>query len=377
MKILVLRLSALGDILTALPLVDALRESFPQAEIDLGVQAEFASLFRLHPGVDRVLGLDLKRFRKALKNPFRWPEALGEFHSIRRRLRLPKYDAVLDAHGNFKSGILSWLSGAPLRVGPNRRESREGNGLFQTAQAPASPVLPRHRSERALSLLACLGVPPPPPRPGRLEPRPSPWVESLVRPEDEAAPWILIHPGASPKARFKAWPARFFGALGLFWRSTRPARISVVVGPGEEDLARDVVQASEGLVENLGVAPSLPDLLALLARVDVLVSNDSGPAQMAPTVGTPVLSVFGPKAPATYAPLLGLSVRRELDCAPCGARSCRFERVKCLEDLPVRDVARGLEGVLETGHFRAVAWEGRSRVLRSPLPSLRPIQGEP
>jgi ADP-heptose:LPS heptosyltransferase len=149
---------------------------------------------------------------------------------------------------------------------------------------------------------------------------------------------VVIHPGSSRFGRFKRWPAERWGLLARHLADARQAVAIVTRGPDEdEETIRQVLEASKGAASP---APrlTLPQLVALLRRVDLFVGADSGPLHIAGLVGAPCVAVFGPKDPAVYAPAGARVVRREdLPCSPCVRRSCR--RLDCLLGLDVNAVA--------------------------------------
>ena len=148
--------------------------------------------------------------------------------------------------------------------------------------------------------------------------------------------------GLAPAAvwgRSKMWPTASFGALACGLRR-RGVEVVVVIGPGEEALAAAVGEACGTPLPVVGADADLAGLAGMLARMSVLVGNDSGPMHLAATVGTPAVALFGPTDPARTGPLGGRHVvlQRELDCAPCGHRRCPLGHTACLHELSVETV---------------------------------------
>ena len=337
-RVLVVRLSALGDVLMTLPLVRQLRRGWPGASVHFAVQDELAPVLEGHPELDRVVPIPVRRIRGLLRSPLTWPRAFSRLAGLEEQLRAGRYDLVLDAHGNFKSGLVSWLTDAPRRIGPARGEAREGNGLFLTDRPRRPPEGGRHRRDRALSLLSVLGLATD--DAGLALPAyPRDWARGALAPLAGPGPLALLHPGTSPKAAFKRWPAARFGELATALREAVGARVAVVAGPGEEHIAEAAVAASGGAARALPAPPDLRQLGGLLGEADLFVGADSGPGQLATALGVASVILFGPKDPGTYGPReRGLAVLNPVACAPCGRRRCHQERVLCMEDLTVATV---------------------------------------
>ena len=342
MRLLIVRLSALGDVVHTLPLAAALRRAFPDAVIDWVVDERSADLLALVPVVDRVVVLR-SRSRPRLR----------AFTECRRALRGRAYDVALDAQGLGKSAIVARMSGATRVVGlatPFLRE-RWARWLYTER---ADPGRPRHVVDRNLGLLAALGV------------EPESWSFPLeVRPSEAPARtrarlargmdggrFALLNPNAAWAS--KCWSPERFGAVAAWLRRVHRLPSAVLWGPGDEARAATVAAASGGAAM---VAPptGLPDLVALARAAALMVSGDTGPLHVAAAVGTPVVGIYGPSDPARNGPWSPEDevVSRFAACrcrpAPDGAgadgrmvRVCR-SAVRCLDDIPVGDVTSAID----------------------------------
>lgn len=332
-NVLVLRLSALGDVLFAMPAVQALLDSGRAARVSWLVEDRAAPLLSLLPGLHDVLAFPRRR-RAA------WPG-----HALRLLAR--RDDLVLDLQGNLKTR-LQLLCLRPRRtVGFDASVARDGvQAAYDQAVAPEGA---RHRVAQGLRLVAALGVPVPPlPRRPRLalpaEARQR--ARALLDALPGRGPAVVLHPGTSAFGQLKRWPTASFAELGRLLADRHGARLLVTGGPGEAGLVADVCRALARPAATPRPA-GLADLAALLESVQLVVAADSLPLHLANALGTPVLGLYGPKDPSVTGPAFDRSrvVRAGVACSPCTLRRCR-DRI-CMETLPatlaIRDAAELLE----------------------------------
>jgi len=326
-SVLVVRLSALGDVLFALPAVQALARSGRARRITWVVEERAAALLAGAPGLDARI--DFPRRRKAS-----WPGHV-------RRLRREAHDLVLDLQGNLKSRVHVTLARAPRKVGYDRPLAKEGSQHALTERFTPPPGA-RHRVDGHLALLASLGVPVPAPAP-----RPELGLATTAppRPPPGDGPLVLLHPGTSAFGRLKRWPAERFGALGRLLRARHGARLVLTAGPGEGELA-DRAEAALGARCLRPPPEGLAALAGWLTAADLVVAADSLPLHLANALGTPVVGLYGPKDPAVTGPYWDRArvVRSDTDCSPCTLRRCA--EVLCMERLRVEAVAAACDALL-------------------------------
>lgn len=314
-RILIVRLSALGDVVHALPALAALRQALPGAHLGWAVEDKAAGLLEGHPQLDRVHVVPRQRWKKdAPRAPLR---VAGEMRAVVRELRAERYDVTLDFQSNFRSASLARLSGAPRRIGQPRPFSKEGSRFLMT-EAPA-PVAPdEHKIVRNLALLEPLGVrPEAPPRPVVGPPRGA--VPALAG----RGPHVLLHPGVSAFGALKAWQEGRWAELATALVA-RGCEVHLSWGGAQE---RALVGHLVELAPGARVAPETGGLLgfaALLRQVSLVVGVDSGPLHLAAALGTPVLGLYGPKHVGTYGPFWPRSgvARAGFECSPCKHRRC-------------------------------------------------------
>ncbi len=321
-KILIIRLSALGDIVRVLPALAALRRAEPEAHIGWVVEERFADFIAGHPDLDEIIILPRKDWSRRAKNPLRLPGAAVAAVRFFRALRKKNYDIAIDFHGNLRSGIVTRLSGAPRRIGFDKPRAKEFSHRFYTDRF--APPLGAHRLMWNMLLLSVLGI-----DGSRVEWRLPPLEEErrlargFLDGLGSGGPFTVIHPGVSGFGSYKQWPAERFAEVARLLVETRGGAVVLTHGPGEEELCRRIARDSG---ERAFVAPkmNLRQLTALLREVDLFVSADTGPMHIAAAAGTPVVAIFGPKDEEFYGPLGSWSeaVSADVPCRPCRKRHC-------------------------------------------------------
>jgi len=305
-RVLVIRLSALGDVLFALETVAALKRARPDVRVEFLVEDRFAALLEGHPQLDAVRVYP-RRDKLAIAGSL-W------------RLRRLRFDAVLDLHGILKSALHVLAARSPRKLGYAPPGAREGSHRAYREAVPLPSPLP-HRADMGYHLLEALGLPadhaapvlaavPPPPT----------LLAGLPRPR------VLLHPGTSAFAAFKRWPVDRFAALAQRLHA-RGLGVAVSFGPGERELAAPVLAALPQAAAVDGQQLGLRGLAGVLAEVDVAVAADTGPLHIAAAVGTRVVAVFGPKDPRRYGPRAHDGRPHEVlfadvPCRPCTRRDC-------------------------------------------------------
>jgi len=299
-RVLVIRLGAVGDVLRTLPALHLIRQAYPDVNLTWIVEDLSRDLLLGHPEIDEVLRLPRRELKEAAVSPLHFVKGLKE---LKRDLRRRRFTVALDFQGSFKSGVLSWMSGAPRRVGFAPGHCREMSFLFTNLHVrPRAQRL--NRVEKNLALAEAVGaagdevavVLPESPEEGER-------AASILRdaaPRGEAV--AVLSPGTSRRQAHKRWPAERYARLAALLRDTLGAVPLVAWGPGEETVARVIVEGSSGRA-HVAPATSLRVLAAILRRAGVFIGADTGPMHLAWAVGCPVVALFGPTDPGLNAPL--------------------------------------------------------------------------
>ena len=340
-RILVIKLSSLGDIVHALPAVAALRQRFPHARLTWMVKEIWAPILEGNPDIDDILSVNV-----SWRN---WP-------NIIRTLRRGQFDLVVDFQGLFRSGIMGAMTGARTRVGFAR--AREGATWFYTHHVPLPEAKPStwrllevHAVDRNLAITTFLG--------GRSStsvfhlPQSSfdrLTIERMLQDANVQDHELLIALAPWTRSVMKSWPFKRFVDLAtelVQWPNTR---VVLLGGASEISTAREFDRlVPQGLVNLVGRL-SLPQLPALLRRMHLLIGNDSAPLHLAAGVGIPVLAIFGPTHPKATGPYPlenHAIVRTELPCSPCGSRKCRNPNyLECMESISLVHLLREVEMIV-------------------------------
>lgn len=328
-RILIIRTSALGDVVHALPVLTALRRHLPTARIAWVVEAAMAPLLRGHPDLDQTIEVNLRGWRRS---PFS-ADTFGAVRAFRQQLEELAPEVVLDLMGNHKAGLIGALTLADRRIGYSRAARREPSSAIWISE-PVTPKL-QHAVDRGLELLQPLGVPPRPADFGADKLLPAMPAESEQWLDRHPQPFALLHPGAAwGNKRYPRW-----GEVAAELRAATPLPLWVAAGPGEETLAEEVAAASGGAARAVAV-PQLDHLAALLRRAQLVIGGDTGPLHLAHALGTPALFVMGPTDPARHGPY-GHPERAVAHRLPCSFCYQRFATAKaCLLDIRPAEIAK-------------------------------------
>ena len=317
---LVVRLGALGDIVHTVPAVAAIASSIPGITIDWLVEQRHRPVLDLFAVPVTPIEIGTGGSWLAMR-------------SVVGGLRRARYDVALDFQGLIKSAVLARLSGARRVVGFIRSALREPMaGMMYTEQVDPGPAA--HVIDKNMALARALV---PEVVAAGLQPR----VDSQARVEP---PTVVLNPGAGWSN--KQWPPERFGQLAAAIRQTHGLSSVVTWGPGEEPLARGVVDTSAGAA-TAAPATSLADLMTLLRRAALVVSGDTGPIHLAAVAGTPIVGIYGPTDPRRNGPWSPLdeTVSRFNECECHHKRRCH-RATRCLDDIAVDDVLRAVDARL-------------------------------
>jgi len=320
-KILIIKPSALGDIVHSLPFLDTVKRCYPKASVHWVVARGLHTFLEGHPLIDRLWIFDRQKWRLTGN----LPETLKEITAFARGLRRERFDVSIDLSGLLRSGLITLAAGAPYRLGFSTAD--EGSALFYSHRIEGSMEI--HAIDRYLKIAEAMGCPadkvryPLPPH----DPRP-PVCHNLPR------EYVVMTPSAGKAAN--RWPAENFGSLA----ARLPLPTVLIGGKSDIPVTEEVLRHAHGKAVSLAGRTSLKELLPIIGNASYFVTNDTGPMHIAAALGIPVFAIFGPANPTRTGPYgPGHTViRKDLACSPCYAwKPCQNWR--CMEEITVGKVA--------------------------------------
>jgi len=294
-NILIIKPSALGDIVHALPVLSSLRAAFPQTKLTWLVRKEFAPLLECTEGLDEMLLFE----RKGMAKWFCCPKAFRSLYDFRKQLRGGQFDLVLDLQGLLRSAIFAKMTGCKNRVG--MKEAREFSHLFYTHQVDR-PTDSVHILDTYFAVLKDIGVQKCLPE---CKLTPPAAAQDSVRRKLEAAQltpkqFIVLIPSSAHA--YKCWPAEQFAKLAESFHQ-RYGWDAVVVGTQSDCSYAETIRANTASpVIDLTGQTSIPELVALFDQAGTVVSNDTGPGHIALATDTPAVVIFGNTNPLRLGP---------------------------------------------------------------------------
>jgi lipopolysaccharide heptosyltransferase I len=296
MNIALVKLSAIGDVVHALPVAAALHAALPQARLTWIVERREAAVLRGNPALSEILPVDTREWRRA-RRPLAVARTTGALVALRRHLRACRFDVAIDLQGLVKSGVITAATAAPMRIGFAAAHCREGLNVLFTNQRVTPPPSARHIVDRYLALVEPLGA----------RARPVEFVLPTDGPADARIDEFLMDAGLKPRDRLvvlnpgagrpdKRWPTERFRVLARRLAGDAGASVLVVWGPNELADARTIVGSDAPGYATLAPSTNLDELLAVLRRASVVVAADTGPLHLAAALGTRCVGLYGPTA---------------------------------------------------------------------------------
>ena len=345
MNILIVKMSAVGDVIHTLPALNAIRKHYPDAHIAWLVEEAASDLVAGHDAVDRVLISGRKRWIKGIFGSGNVGD-LKEAYRFIRQLRDTRYDLILDFQSLLKSGVLIGLSKGKRKVGFGKgMEHTEHSYWFLNERVPAVSM-EHHALLRGMMLLEALGIPyrgivfdlP-------VHNRDRDVVRDLLARHGvtKEKRLVAIHPMA--KWDTKLWDNEKFSALADRLMEEFEANVVFTGSLADRDTIEQIISAVQRDAANLAGETTLLTLAALYEQAEFVVSPDTGPMHLAAAVGTPVVALFGPTAPWRTGPFGSghQIIRAALECSPCFKRKC--ETKECMERITVEDVIDGIRNL--------------------------------
>ncbi len=294
-NILIIKPSALGDVITALPALAALRKSFPDARISWFVRPEFAPLLDQTENLDDKIIFD----RKLLGKWWCKPKAFKALLQLFSQLRKGKYDLVIDLQGLFRTALFAWLTGCKNRYG--MKNSREFASILYTHKI-AQPSDSNHVMDYYRAIVTAAGATYDSVDFGFTCPCDAvePVNRLLTEHSIGGRRFVVFVPSAAHE--IKCWPVEHFAALADRITQDYGMPVAAVGSAKEKALIDEIVLAANVPIANFAGLTNLPKLTALLDKASLVVTNDTGPGHMAVALSTPTIMIFGPTNPSRIRP---------------------------------------------------------------------------
>jgi heptosyltransferase I len=367
-RILLIKPSALGDVVHTLPVLVKLRARYPRAQIDWLITPENAEVVRYHPALSNVVLFARRDFSKRGR---RW-RAFVSFFDLLKQIRSAKYELIIDMHGQVRSAFFALISGARVRIGFDRpvkrgltvsaehdlknipshgwRGAREGSWIAYTHRIPI-PTLDVHAIDRYLWVAPLLGLDDKPPDLTiHLSPQATNKVNRLLEEHGVPAskPLVVLVPGTIWET--KHWTIEGFAGVARQFLQDGFA-VALAGTTRDQQRCRQIAAAAPGTCDLSGKTTPA-DLAALIRRAEVAVTNDSGSMHVAASLGKPMVSVFGPTNPVHIGPYERPEsvVRVDLPCSPCNYRrlsQCPFDHA-CMKQVTSAMVVERVRKILST-----------------------------
>lgn len=324
-RILISRMSAIGDAILTLPLACAIREHFPQAYIGWVVERKAAPMVRDHVALNSVIELE--------RGWFTSPRGI---RAARNKLRSHQFDISIDCQGLTKSSLAGWLSGAKRRIG---FAGRHGGELSRVLNNELITPVFQHLTDRTLELLIPLEIHSPKVRwKLPIEESARHWA-SQWRNEVEANSLAILNPGATWNS--KLWDTSRFALTARYLRDTYQYKSIIVWGsPSEQAMAEEIVELSGGAAS---IAPptSLHQLAAMIEASDLFISGDTGPLHLAVAVGTSTIGLYGATRPGDSGPYGQIALQQAYEAG--SRRHRRRADNSAMRKITVDHVARAID----------------------------------
>lgn len=359
-RILIIRLSAIGDVLRVLPALQVLKERMPNSRIAWAVEEKSKDILEAHPDIDEVIVFPKAELVRKLTSRKEIFAGIRDLYVFIRDLRRKRFDLVFDFHGLFKSGLISFLSGAPQRVGFSMRFTKECNWIFNNRRFPLDQKR-ISRIDRNLELLRKWGLdvrhtPPVIHVPARdREVIQAFWKQQRI---DFRRPVIAVHPGTSPTTPYKRWETYRYAVVADKIIENNAAQIIFTWANQELEM----IKAIMGLMKYRAIVAPATENLCQLAEIfrhaDLYLGSDTGPMHLAAFVGIPVVALFGPTDHVVNDPYVGtphIIIRKETPCSPCRRTAC--PRRDCMKEIREANVIRAVNIMLESFKYKKAATE--------------------
>ncbi len=339
MKILIIKPSSLGDVVHSLPFLKAMRDTFKNAHIEWVISKNLKEILEGNPLINGLIIFNKDSWNK-IRN---LRKTAGEAKEFIKTLKLGRYDMVVDLQGLLRSGLITFFSSSPKKIG--FKNAREGSNLFYNKKISVNGSL--HAVDRYLEVARSLGA--------KINKVEFPLFihedarERIKKLIGNVQEYVVIVPSA--RWETKKWPPEKFGAL----ISKLPIPCIITGGGADERTVKQAMAFSNNKGINLCGKTNLKELVALIAGAKAVLSNDSGPMHIASALGIPVIAIFGPTDPRKTGPYGWPEITEQkrknfkviknpMKCSPCFKRTCK--EPLCMSGISVETILKEIKEFL-------------------------------
>ena len=336
-NILIIKLRYIGDVLLATPTLRAIKVARPDARVTMMVNRGTEDVLSGNPDLDEIIVLD--------------KGSLAAQSRLISGLRSRRFDTVIDLTDGDRSAFLSWVSGAPIRIGFNDEQRWRGHYYTQVVQSVPGV---RHRIDRDLEALKLLGI-----QAGSKDPQLWLTPEEMNSADQllnqlgvqRSQPMVILQPGA--RYWFKAWPPERFAELADQLVSQYGCQVLIGGSNQDIDLAEQIRQMAKCNPIVMAGRTTIKQFAAIAKKSVLFVGSDSGAMHIASAVGTPVVGMFGPSNPREWGPRGGPVevLYKELDCRSCFHPTCIRGEENCMKLIAVHEVVVAAQRFLQAGRL--------------------------
>ncbi|MDE1890237.1 MAG: putative lipopolysaccharide heptosyltransferase III [Planctomycetota bacterium] len=344
-KVLIIKLRYIGDVLLTTPVIRCVRENLPDVYISVLVNKGTEDTILYNPDINEILLID----RGKVKGGNVLSRMLSQLRLI-LDIRKKMFDLVIDLTDGDRAAILSYISGAKVRVGFNSENKIRGR-LYNLVVRPEGI---RHIVDYQLEAVSALGLKIDRPElvlniPEEYDAYVKETLKGFNIDEDE--PYVIIHPGG--RWWFKCWPPESYA--GLIDRIQGELGIKVVITGGgkEEKVVEKIISFMKTKPYSLLNKTTILQLASIIKRACLFVGNDNGPMHISVAVGTPVIALFGSSDPRVWGPW-GANhtiIYKSVECSPCRHTGCDKGEYNCMKVISVEEVMKEVWKRLQRGYL--------------------------
>jgi lipopolysaccharide heptosyltransferase I len=347
-KILIVRLSAIGDVVHVLPALRSLRSNFPDSKITWLVEDKASDILNDHPDIDEVITFPRRKWQRNILKISKITNTVSEIFSFYKKLRKDRYDVVIDFQGNLKSGVMTIVTGSKNRIGFEKGYCKEFNYLFTTHRI-SPPHKRMHKIDKDLALLRGLDIETSFHRPELpVSKADEKYISKFLRTNiNDSLPIIVVQPCTSRFGSYKQWPVSNYALLADKILESYEANVIFSWGPGEIKVVKKIVRNMKHKALVACKTKSIKQLIELIRRADLFIGGDTGPLHIASILDIPTVGIYGPKDPVIYGPYnsKAVVVRKELWCSPCKKRTCPDP--ECMTSILPEDVFHAVNKLMD------------------------------